>query len=233
MPNMYRDAALKSSSLGVVHCRAFPQCRYGALKVSEGKAAKNSYTEFTIKANMKVRHVKKPSKRIGEIREDRTNSPGLSVFQYNFEFLQLCSQKAFVVPGRFGRRVALGFFAAGVGLLIFRCSPFTHFPPWHMDQVLWCSVRLLIFLNLRGQTQIPTFLSPKKFKLVSDWMRRQGISLWCLPHQSTLALCCSATNPICTCQYEMKTKAVLRQTWHQHRPQIEVHSISGFKRNAF
>ena len=136
MPNMYRDAALKSSSLGVVHCRAFPQCRYGALKVSEGKAAKNSYTEFTIKANMKVRHVKKPSKRIGEIREDRTNSPGLSVFQYNFEFLQLCSQKAFVVPGRFGRRVALGFFAAGVGLLIFRCSPFTHFPPWHMDQVL-------------------------------------------------------------------------------------------------
>lgn len=108
----------------------------------------------------------------------QSDSPGLSVFQYNFEFLQLCSQKAFVVPGRFGRRVALGFFAAGVGLLIFRCSPFTHFPPWHMDQVLWCSVRLLIFLNLRGQTQIPTFLSPKKFKLVSDWMRLQGISLW-------------------------------------------------------
>lgn len=127
MPNMYRDAALKSSSLGVVHCRAFPQCRYGARKVSEGKTAKNSYTEFTIKANMKVRHVKKPSER------SRSFSTSLS---HTAIILQLCSQKAFVVPGSFDRRVALGFFAAGVGLLIFRCSLSTHFPPWHMDQVL-------------------------------------------------------------------------------------------------
>lgn len=100
MPNMYRDAALKSSSLGVVHCRAFPQCRYGALKVSEGKAAKNSYTEFTIKANMKVRHVKKPSKRIGEIREDSLKvfqSFSLSVQFWIFAVVQpesLCSSRS-------------------------------------------------------------------------------------------------------------------------------------------